>query len=631
MLNALRQKAGSWVVKVLLLLLVVSFAIWGVGDIFFGGQQDPAVATVGDSEIPASELARAFDRAVSNLQRQLGGEIDRQRAIQLGVMQQALQGLVGQRLLDLGAQEMGLTVADDTLRQMIVDNPMFQSAGQFDRSRFDQLLRASGLTEDGYLAGLRQEVVRNALAGSIAGPVVAPAALVDALYRYRNEQRRGHYVAVTPAAIAAVPEPSDDDLATFHEAHAAQFTTPEYRALTFISLEPKDLIAEVEVTDADIEAEYQTRIDDYRTPERRTVEQLLAADRETIEQAAKRVAEGASFETVAAEIDGVSASPLGTVAKGSLPAAFDDAIFAQAEGEVGTPVESTFGWHLFRVSAIEPETVVPLAEVRDALAETLALREASDRLPTLATQLDDELAAGTELTEAAATLGLSARSLVVDATGKTPDGQPAEGLPPWPELVRVAFETPAGETSLLEETDAGGYFVVEVDEIRAPRLQPVDEVRAELIAAWQADERRRLARERAEELRTRLDEVASLDQVAADASLVITPIEPVRRDEPGDDQGINRAVVRALFATEPGQHATGVIEVGDGFAVVGTDEVIAADPASDPEGHDQLASEIEANMRADLIAQFESDLRRAYPVAVDGAVINRVIGADGPS
>jgi peptidyl-prolyl cis-trans isomerase D len=148
MLNALRRNASSWVVKVLLLLLVVSFAIWGIGDIFYGGGQNPTVATVGDAEIPANELAEAFNRAVANLQRQLGPEFDRERAIQLGVMQQTLQDLIRQRLVSLEAQEMGLVVPDDALRTLVTEDPMFQSAGRFDRNRFDQLLRASGLSED---------------------------------------------------------------------------------------------------------------------------------------------------------------------------------------------------------------------------------------------------------------------------------------------------------------------------------------------------------------------------------------------------------------------------------------------------------------------------------------------------
>ncbi|MGH6904736.1 MAG: peptidyl-prolyl cis-trans isomerase, partial [Geminicoccaceae bacterium] len=367
------------------------------------------------------------------LQRQLGPDFDRERAFQLGLMQQALQSLVAERLISQRANDMGLAIPDDALRAMITDNPAFQSAGQFDRTRFDQLLRINGLSEDGYLAGLRQDVMRSALTGSIAGPVAVPPALVDALYRFRNEERRGHYVAVPVAAITDVPEPSADELAEYHEAHQAQFTTPQYRALTFVTLQPEDLVDEVEVSDEDIEAAYQSRIATYRTPERRTVEQLLAPDQATIEQAAKRLAEGAVFDAVAAEIEGVSVDQLGMVTRGDLPPEFEDAIFTQAEGEIGEPVSSAFGWHIFRVSAIEPEETVPLEEARAELARELALEEAGSRLPDFAAQLDDELAAGTGLAEAARVLGLQAVTVpAVDATGKDPDGAPVAALPPWP-------------------------------------------------------------------------------------------------------------------------------------------------------------------------------------------------------
>jgi peptidyl-prolyl cis-trans isomerase D len=627
MLNSLRRNASSWVVKVLLLLLVVSFAIWGIGDIFYGSGQNPTVATVGDAEIPANELADAFNRAVANLQRQLGPEFDRERAIQLGVMQQTLQDLVRQRLISLEAQEMGLVVPDDALRTLVTEDPIFQTGGQFDRSRFDQLLRASGLSEEAYLASLRQQVVRQALTGSIAGPVEAPAQLVDAIYRHRNEKRRGHYVAVPIASITDVPEPTAEELAQFHEAHQAQFTAPEYRSLTFVTLEPEDLLGEIEVGDEEVEAAYQSRIDEFRTPERRTVEQLLAPEAAPLEQAAERIAAGATLEQVAGEIEEVGVEQLGAVGRGDLPADFEEAIFALAEGEVSQPVESAFGWHLFRVSKIEPEHTVPFAEAREQLARELALQQANDRLPDFAAQLDDELAAGTELKEAARALGLETVSVpAVDATGKDAQGQPVEALPPWPEFMEVALETGAGETSLLEETDAGGYFVVQVDEVTAPRLKPVEEVRDQLLEAWQAQRRRELARERAEEIRARLADGAALDELLADTGFENKPIEPVQRDAAGSDQGINRAAVQALFATEPGKTAEEVIQLNDGFAVVAIDEVIPADPAADPEGLEQLARELEGDMRSDLVVQFEAELRREYPIEIDGAAINRLIG-----
>ena len=170
------------------------------------------------------------------------------------------------------------------------------------------------------------------------------------------------------------------------------------------------------------------------------------------------------------------------------------------------------------------------------------------------------------------------------------------------------------------------YFVVHVEDVTAPRLKPVEEVRDQLVEAWQAQRRRELARERAEELRARLDDGAAMAELLAETGFESKPIEPLQRDAAGTDQGINRAVVQALFATAPGEVAADVIQLSDGFAVVATDEVIPADPAADPEGREQLARELEGDMRSDLVVQFEAQLRREYPIEIDGAAINRLIG-----
>jgi peptidyl-prolyl cis-trans isomerase D len=272
---------------------------------------------------------------------------------------------------------------------------------------------------------------------------------------------------------------------------------------------------------------------------------------------------------------------------------------------------------------------VPLEEVRAELARELALEEAGHRLPDLAARLDDELAAGTELAEAARAVGLEAVQVpAVDPSGKDPGGEAITALPPWPEFMRVALETPAGETTLLEETEAG-YFVIHVEQVMEPRLKPVEEVRDELRQAWRDERQRELARARAEELRAQLDQGADRAELLAAAGLETKPIEPLRRDQTGADQGLNRAVVRALLATAPGEIAAEVVELADGFAVVGTDEVIAADPGANAEALERLTREVEGQMRADLIAQFEAQLRRDYPVEIDGAAINRLIDADG--
>jgi peptidyl-prolyl cis-trans isomerase D len=632
MLNVLRQQAASWVVKLLLLLLVVSFAIWGIGDVFFRGGRNPTVASVGGSDISAGELAENFNRALSNLQRRLGGNIDRQQAIRLGLMQQTLQDLIARRLVDLRARDMGLTVSDDTLRQMVTSNPVFQTGGQFDRDRFEELLRANGMTENGYLASLREDVVRSNLTGSLAGPAVVPTTLVDGLYRYRNEQRRGRYVAIKAASITDVPQPTEDQLTAYHDDHKDKYTTPQLRKLTFVMLTPEDLVDEIQVGEEQIKADYQAKIERYRSPERRQVTQLLAPDQATAAKAEQQLAQGQSIDQVASALagQGVHSTELGEVARSDLPPEIADVVFKLAEGEVSQPVQSPFGWHVLKVSAITPEATVPLSAVHDEIAKALALNQAKERLPDVATRLDDELAAGGSLADAAAAVGLEAKTLPpIDATGKDAEGKRPDALPAAPEFLKIAFETPAGEQSLLEETEAGGYFVLKVDEVIAPRLKPVDEVRPQLVEGWQAEKRHELAQKRAEDLLKRLQDAATLETAAAAEKLEVKPIEPVKRDAPGSKQDVNQGVVRALFATAPGHVADHAVALDDGFAVVATDAVIAADPGADPDGVKQLRAELEGGLRNDLLVQFEAELRRDYRVEINGAAINRVIGADG--
>lgn len=627
MLNVIRRQAGSWIVKILLLLLVASFAVWGIGDVFYGGTADPVVATVGDTDVRTSEVREEFDRLLSSVERRTGTALDRQRAIQLGLMQQALQNLISRRLIDLRASEMGLTVAEDTLRRLVMEDPTFQTAGQFDRSRFNQLLMASGMSEESYLATVRHDFVRQTLTGSLVAPVEVPQPLAEALYRYRNEERRGRMLEVDAASIADVPEPSEDELRAYHDEHEDQFRAPEVRELTFITLEPEDLLDEVDVSNEAIETAYENRRASYRTPERRTVQQLLASDRAAIEQAAELVREGSSFEEAASALaeEGVTLSPLGEVTEGELPENLTGPVFELEEGAVSEAVESPFGWHLFRVSEIQPEQVTPLEEVRDEIRRTLALQEAGERLPALADALDDELAAGQTLEEAAGALGLEVESVpAVDREGQNPEGARPDVLPSAPEFLEIAFETAAGEVSLLEETGEGGYFVVQVDQVEPPRVKPLEEVRAAVLEGWRQERRSELAKARAEELLGSLNEGVSLQGVADRAATELTQIGPVTRDA----RDPSAAVVRALFATEAGDFANQVVSTDDGFALIATEEIIGANPAEEPEAVEQLKTELADEMRNDLLSEFQAVLRADYAVDIDVAQLDRLAGED---
>lgn len=631
MLTALRKQTGSWVAKVILLLLVLSFAIWGIGDIFYGNPEEATIASVGDTKISSGELNYAFNRNLDNLQRQFGGQFTREQAIGIGLLQQTLDEQLGQRLLDIEARDMGITVDDETLRRLITENPSFQSAGRFDRLRFNQLIRTTGLSEEGYLEALRQELSRNALTGSVAAAAAVPDVLAETIYRFRNEERRGRFFRIADAEITDLETPGDDALEAAYEEDEQRFTAPEYRKITYVTLEPKDLLEEVEIAEDLIQEAYDDRSARYITPETRSVEQLLANDEEIAAKAEALIEEGKTFAEVAEDLkdDGVSLTDLGSVTEAGMPAGIGQDAFLVNEGEVTSPIQSPFGFHLFKVNTVEPEKVTPLEEVRDELYEELALVEAEDRLPELATQLDDELAAGSSVGEAVEAIGLAAKTVnAVDRRGLDQQAEPVEELAAWSNLIQTAFEGEEGEPSLLEESDDGAYYVVQVDEIIPERLKDIDEVRDEVVEVWEGQQRRMGAKARAEELLTKLQEAASLDTLAANDSITIEEIEPIKRSDTGAEYNLNRTAIDALFETDAGSVAAQVIEVEDGVVVLAVEEVIEKHPSDDQDGFDQLKDELQRQMRADLLAQFGSGLRNKHSIEIDDEALTRLIEYD---
>lgn len=631
MLTALRNQASSWVVKALLILLVASFAIWGIGDIFYGNPEEAVVAEVGDSEISSGELNNAFNRSLDNLQRQFGGQLTREQAIGIGLLQQTLQEQVSERLLDVEAFGLGVTVDDQTLRRMITENPAFQSAGSFDRVRFNQLIRTTGLGEESFLEVYRQELSRNALTGAVAAGASAPDLMAKTIYRFRNEERRGRFFKIADADMTDLGSPNEEAIQTLYEEDEARFTAPEYRKITYITLQPKDLLDEIEIPPEDIQAAYDDRSARYIVQERRSVEQLLAQDEEIADKAKALVEEGKTFAEVAEELkdDGVNLTDLGSVTENGMPAGLGQDAFAVNEGEVTNPIKSPFGYHLFKINTVEPEEVTPLEEVRDEIEEELALVEAEDRLPDLATQLDDELAAGGTVNDAADALGLEAQTIeAVDRRGSGQNEEAIEGLADWPALIGTAFEAEVGEPSLLEETDDGSYYVVQVDSVIDSRLKDLEDVRDEVVEAWENQQRRSAAKERAEGLLSKLLETASLDTLATNDGITVEEIEPLKRSADGASIGLNRAAVQALFDTDAGSIVDEVIEAEDGVLVLAVEEAIEKLPSDDQDGFDQLKAELKRQSQADLLDQFGSALRDYHKVEIDDGILTQLIEND---
>jgi len=216
----------------------------------------------------------------------------------------------------------------------------------------------------------------------------------------------------------------------------------------------------------------------------------------------------------------------------------------------------------------------------------------------------------------------------VDLQGRGEDGEPVAALEGWSPLLQTAFDAAKSEPSLLEETDEGAYYVIEVDEITEPRLKTLDEVRDDVVALFEEQKRREGSKAKAEDILLKAKETASLETLAESNDLVIETIELIKRSDDGAESNLNRAAIEALFQTGEGDVAEGVVEAEDGVLVIANDEIVEKSGSDDKEAIDQLKTELERQVQADLLDQYGRALQDVHAIAINEEALNRLIEFD---
>ncbi len=626
MLQAMKNKAATWVVRVLAVLLIISFAAWGVEDMIRTTGLPTDVAEVGDTKITANEFGAAFRRQVEGLRRTLGPDVDSEQARDLGVAESTLEELISQRLLDLYSEDNGIVVGDEQVVQRLRADPAFRGPdGNFDRLIFESTLSRLGMTEQRYVHDLRYQIRTAHLTGVLSSASAPPDPLVRSLYHYRNDKRIARFVEIARPPESSLARPGDSTLTDYHKENAAAFTALERRDLTALYLDPEIVAAEIAPSEEDLRAEYENRLEQLSIPERRNIAQIVAGD----ETAARRVVEalrsGREITEVARSIAGMDgdAVSLGLLTRADLPPEIADAAFALQVGTPGEPVRSPIGWHVLVVDRIEPGRTPGFAESRTKIREDLAREQAVDAIVKLANQVEDTLAGGASLEEAAGAVNARIhRFLAVEGSGRSAAGDPADGLLTLRRFLETAFETAATELSDLVETRDGGYFAVRVDRISPPALEPYDKIRDRVAAAWRLDRLTAAARERAEKLLGEVEAGRSFDTAAQEMGLTVKTSSPFSRFDRGEGTPIPASLVAPLSQARPGGAALG--QTRTGYAVAVLERVAAANPLADKDGFEAVREEARAAMAADLLSQYTDALRKVYPVSVDSRALDRV-------
>lgn len=630
LLEKMKKGVGKVVITILAVLLIISFAVWGIGDMVGGISNSNEVAEVGGTKITQREFQEQFRREMDRIRSRIGN-IDSQQARNLGLADSTLNGLISRRLLGLQAADLGLLVSDEQVVAQIQRQPVFRnSLGQFDRSVFQVTLANNGISEGAYVASLRQDTQQDYLSGIISAGAGAPPQLAETVYRYRNERRTAEVVKIDRAPVASAPKPTESDLNAYLDKNANRFRAQEYRQLSVLYLDPEEVAKELSPSEEKVRQEYEDRLTSLSIPERRRIEQILIKDEDKATKAHASLSEGRSFEAVAKEFTGKSGDDikLGFVTLGDLLPDMGKAAFALKKDEFTQPVKSPLGWHILRATEIQPGRVPTFAEVRKEIANDLAQELALDDLVKRANRVEDALAGGASIEDAAQEAGIKVRKTPpIDAARKPRTGAAIKNLPADAAFVETAFSLKAGASSDLIESSNGGYFMLRVDNVIEAAKRPLNEVRAEVERAWKTARLNEIAQKTAEEIRDGAKGGTPLSVIARNKSLSVENSKPVSRFGTGTDTIVPRSMLPELFKAKSGGVVIG--QTAEGYAVAKLKSVRNEPPKADDADYKRLQETLTNAIANDVLQEYTRALQEEYSVSVNRAAMDAFFTGQG--
>ncbi|MBM3391021.1 MAG: peptidylprolyl isomerase [Betaproteobacteria bacterium] len=561
MFDAVRN--NKRIVQVFLALITLPFAFWGVDSYFRAGGRGGDLANVGGSAISQQEYSTALRDQQERLRAQFGREFNPAMLESPEARAAMLDSLVSQRLLMLHAAKTGLTASDAQLREVIGSIPALQEDGKFSMRRYEQALRAQGLTQQGFEAKLRQDLTIQQLVQSVSDTAVVSRAAAGRVLAIQLETREVSESAVRPEQFAGQVKVSAESVKAFYENNRKLFETPQQIRAEYVVLSRDALAAQITVSAEDIRGAFEKNAKGNVSPEERRASHILIqspADAPEAEQKAARARieaiqqqlkkNPADFARLAKEHSqdpgsAAKGGDLGFFPRGAMVKPFEDAVFSLKEGQTSGVVRSEFGFHLIRVTGIKAEKVRGFEESRDAIAAELKQQAAGRKFAEAAETFSNMVYEQSDsLKPAAEKFKLEVRQTgFFDLANRGAAGPLASNE----KLFGALFSDDALKNR--RNTDAvevapNTLAAARVLEVRPAELRAFDAVRAEIEKRLSAEEAARLARQEGEAKLARLQKGEGVSLTWSPAQIVLR--QPMRGLAPEAQRAIFKASVDTL-------------------------------------------------------------------------------------
>ena len=622
MAQSIGGKIRGAFVAVLVSLLVLAFAVWGVNDIFVPGVRN-AVVSVGDASVPTRDFNRDLQARLREIAIQRGEGLTNEEAYQQGIHRDLLAQYQVQLAIEKDAQDLGVGVNRADAKAYIEAIPAFQSEITQEFSR-DKLTQALARTRNGYtIKKFEEDILRDLrrvqTVEAIVGGVQAPSGFAKRQFDFLSEQRKATVLTLNKDAVPAPETPSDEILQAYLDDNAVRYTAPEYRQVTMIRLEPSGYLPDVagEITETDVKDEFDSRVARgmLGTKASRDVVVLSAPDESTAKEAAARLIEGVEPALVASALGLVTPDHFDGVQKNQLlDSVTDDTAFALSQGQASAAENSLGGWEAVFVPSVTEASTPSFSSVEAEIRRSLGEDKAKTQIFDISGELDDRLLNGETLEAIATELNLPMESYdYINRIGQTRDGLQMNGSSRIPgiaqddELLRLIFTEDIGFDTDIFPTAQEGFVSFRVTDVIDSQIRPLSEVKDDVLRAWEAEQIQEALTQRGLDLAQEIRDGRTLEEIAEELGSAVTLNERgISRAQPPRD--IAGAVVVELLTSEEGDLARGVGAAPLTYTLARLDTII---PNSDG-----LAGEILETVQSNIGSEISGDIQNAYRLAI---------------
>ena len=573
----MRKHATSWLIKVALFAIVIVFIFWG--GYSFTERRASRIAVVNGSYIGMPEFQSMYRNLEDQMRRQFGRQFSSELAQSLNLKAQALEQLINRRLLLEEARWLKLEITREELQKTILSFPAFQTNGQFDPQRYQRTLRFLRLTPQDFEASQQQDLLIN----KVRRFITRGAKILDTEVRSYFHQTRDKvnlaYVQLDPKTLTKNVELDEEAIKSYFDEHREDYRIAAKRSIIYVRFSPGDYLQEVQTTDAEVEEFYRLHQEDYQEPEKvrarhilfRIPSQAKTTELQSVLKKAKKVLAlargGDEFADLARKYSDDSTAAkggdLGYFTQTDMVKPFSDAAFSMKKGDISDLVRTRFGLHIIKVEDVKEESIRPLAEVKEAVLQSLKKERAREIILQRAESFIDETRALDDLQKAAA-----AKDFEVQESGLFATDEAISRLGRHPEVNEVIFSLQPKEVSPVLEVGED-KLVAQLAKIQDPRLPEFAEVQEKVRKDWVAEQSRALARKQAQELVETAVQGGSLVEAAKRNKQEIKETGLFTATSPVQPLGNQRDLVIAAFALTAEQPvAPDVYQVNNTFIIV---------------------------------------------------------------